>query len=215
MNENQIKTLKEFDKFLTENCARPVIAADRLSCIMGVVIDVKPGCIIDFNTDDAKDMDLKKFEKFLKELGLVFYYEKTDLGEESFVRFTHSYYISKKQEVVDMLLDAEHELYDHFDTDEPNSPLIKIIHRKIGRLLGYPETATDWFLVRTEKMDLDEMDEEEYQKDLQKYHHFIHSRTNGEEEFEEYDKPIHEAMEKYTPLSAKLLREDSGEKRWL
>ena len=215
MDKATQKTLKELDKFITEKCARPIIGADRLSCIVGVVIDIKPACMIDFNLDDAKDMSLLTFEKFLEDLGLEFYYEKTDLGEESYYRFVHSYFIAKKRETIDMLLDAEHELYDHFDTDEPNSPVIKIIHKKIGRLLGYPETATDWFLIRTEKMDLDEMDEEEYSKDLQKYHHFIHSRTNGDEEFEEYDRPIHEAMEKYTPLSAKLLREDSGEKRWL
>lgn len=215
MNEKDSETLKSFDKFLTENCARPEIAADRLSCIMGVIIDIKPSCIIDFNLDDAKNMNMKKFEKFLKDLGLKFYYEKTDLGEESFIRFTHTYFISKTAETLDLIVDAERELYDHFDENEPNSPVIKIIHRKIGRLLGYPGTATDWFLIRTEKMDLDEMDKDEYMKDLQKYHHFIHSRTNGEEEFEEYDKPIHAAMEKYTPLSAKLLRESKPEKRWL
>ncbi|MBR1801608.1 hypothetical protein IJ768_00020 [Candidatus Saccharibacteria bacterium] len=215
MNAKDAKNLKDFDKFLTENCARPEIAADRLSCIMGVIIDIKPSCIIDFNLDDAKNMDMKKFEKFLKDLGLKFYYEKTDLGEESFIRFTHTYFISKTAETLDLIVDAERELYDHFDENEPNSPVIKIIHRKIGRLLGYPETATDWFLIRTEKMDLDEMDKDEYMKDLQKYHHFIHSRTNDEEEFIVYDRPIHAAMEKYTPLSAKLLRESKPEKRWL
>lgn len=215
MNEKQIKTLTEFDKFLTENCARPIVAADRLSCIVGVIIDVKPSCMIDFTPFDTENMSLKTFEKYLKELGLEFIYEKTELNANFEPPFTHTYFISKNKDTVGMLFDAEHELYDHFDTDEPNAPIIKIIHKKIGRLLGYPETAIDWFLVRTEKMDLGEMEKDEYMKDLQKYHHFIHSRTNSEEEFEEYDKPIHEAMEKYTPLAAKLLREDSGERRWL
>ncbi len=215
MNEKQTKTLTELDKFLTENCARPVVAADRLTCIMGVLIDIKPSCVIDFTPYDTENMSLKTFEKYLKELDLEYIYEKTEFEANFEPAFTHTYYISKKKETAEMLFDAEHELYDHFSTDEPNAPVIKIIHRKIGRLLGYPETATDWFLVRAEKMDLDEIDKDEYMKDLQKYHHFIHSRTNDEEEFEEYDKPIHEAMEKYAPLSAKLLREESGEKRWL
>ena len=114
-----------------------------------------------------------------------------------------------------MLQETEHELYDHFDTDEPNAPIIKVIHRKIGRLLGYPETATDWFLIRQEKIDLNEIDDDEIYKDLQNYFHFIHSRNNAEEEFEEYDQPIHEAMEKYTPLSAKLMKENANGKRWL
>ena len=215
MNENNIKTLAELDKFLVEKCARPVIGADRLSCIIGVIIGIKPSCVIDFNPIDVKNMDLKEFERLLKKLGLEFIYEKTELDTDFDIKFTHTYFISKKKETAEMLFDAEHELYDHFSTDEPNSPVIKIIHRRIGRLLGYPETATDWFLVRCEKMDKDEMDEDEIFKDLQKYHHFIHSRTNDEEEFEEYDKPIHEAMEKYTPLSAKLMREESDGKRWL
>ena len=215
MDEKKRKILESFDQYLVEKCARPGIAADRLSCIVGVLVDVKPACMIDFNNKDAETMDLKVFEKFLTNLGLKFLYEKTDLNADFEVKFTHTYFISKEKSTARMLLEAEHELYDHFLTDEPNAPIIKIIHRKIGRLLGYPETATDWFLVRAEKMDLEEIDENEYFKDLQKYHHFIHSRTCGEEEFEIYDKPIHEAMEKYTPLSAKLLREESGEKRWL
>lgn len=215
MDEDKIKTLKEFDQFLVENYINQVIAADRLSCIVGVLIDIKPACIIDFTEYDTEKMPLKTFEKFLKKLGLEFIYEKTNLKKDFEVSFTHTYFISKKNEVARMLVDAERELYDHFSTDEPNAPVIKMIHRKIGRLLGYPETATDWFLIRLEKMDLNEIDEDEINKDLQKYHHYIHSRMNGDEEFEEYDKPIHEAMEKYTPLSAKIMREDSGEKRWL
>ena len=215
MDDKTIKTLKEFDKYLVEKCARPDVAADRLSCIMGVVIDVKPTCVIDFSKYDFEEKDRKEFEKFLDDLGLVFHYEKTDLGNETEFTFTHTYFISKSEDTLNMLIDAEQELYDHFSTDEPNSPVIKIIHRKIGRLLGYPETATDWFLIRQEKMDLNEMDEDDIYKDLQNYYHYIHSRNNAEEEFEEYDKPIHEAMEKYTPLSAELMRENAGNKRWL
>jgi hypothetical protein len=215
MDSEKEKVLKEFDQFLTNSCARPTIAADRLSCIVGVLIDIKPACVIDFNPIDAKDMSLKEFENFLKKLGLEYIYEKTDLNTDFDIKFTHTYFISKEKETAELLVDAERELYDHFSTDEPNSPVIKIIHRKIGRLLGYPETATDWFLVRCEKMDAGEMADDEVFKDLQKFHHFIHSRNNSEEEFEEYDRPIHEAMEKFTPISAKLMREESGDKRWL
>lgn len=215
MSEDDIKALSLFDRFLVNSCARPFIAADRLCCIMGVLIDIKPACMIDFTNLDAENMDLDVFERFLESLNLKYIYEKTELNPKIEPKFTHTYYISKKQEIAEMLQEAEQELYDHFDTDEPNSPVIKLIHRKIGRLLGYPETATDWFLLRQEKMDLNEMDDDEIYKDLQKYFHFIHSRNNGDEEFEEYDKPIHEAMEKYAPLSAELMRENAGEKRWL
>jgi hypothetical protein len=215
MDTERIKVLDLFDHFLVNSCARPFVAADRLSCIMGVLIDVKPACMIDFTEADTENMDLTIFESFLKSLGLEFIYEKTELSPDVEPTFTHTYFISKKKRFATMLQEAEHELYDHFNTDEPNAPIIKVIHRKIGRLLGYPETATDWFLVRQEKIDLEEIDDDEIYKDLQKYYHFIHSRNNGEEEFEEYDKPIHEAMEKYTPLSAKLMRDNAKEKRWL
>ena len=172
MDDKTVKTLKEFDKILVENCARPDVAADRLSCIMGVVIDVKPACVIDFSKFDLEDKNRKDFEKYLRELGLVFYYEKTELGNETEITFTHTYYISKDEDTLNMLVDTQHELYDHFDTDEPNSPIIKIIHRKIGRLLGYPETATDWFLLRQEKMDLGEMENDDIYKDLQNFFPF-------------------------------------------
>ena len=215
MDEEIKNTLELLDRFLVNSCARPLIAADRLSNIVGVLIDIKPACMIDFTEHDTENMDLNIFESFLKSLKLEYIYEKTELSDEFDIKFTHTYYISKEKRVVRMLQEAEQELYDHFDTDEPNAPIIKVIHRKIGRLLGYPETATDWFLVRQEKIDLDEIDNDDVYKDIQKYYHFIHSRTNGEEEFEEYDKPIHEAMEKYTPLSAELMRENRKDKRWL
>lgn len=215
MDAEMINTLELLDRFLVNSCARPFVAADRLSCIVGVLIDVKPACVIDFTKFDVENMDLKVFESFLKSLHLEFFYEKTELNPEVEPTFTHTYFISKERKTARMLVDAEQELYDHFSTDEPNAPIIKIIHRKIGRLLGYPETATDWFLVRAERIDLNEMDEDDIYKDLQKFYHFIHSRNNSDEEFEEYDKPIHEAMEKYTPLSAKLMKENAGEKRWL
>lgn len=214
--DDEIKnTLELLDRFLINSCARPIIAADRLSNIVGVLIDIKPACMIDFTERDTENMDLKIFESFLKSLKLEYTYEKTELNTDFDIKFTHTYYISKEKRVVSMLQEAEQELYDHFDTDEPNAPIIKVIHRKIGRLLGYPETATDWFLVRQEKINLDELGDDEIHKDLQKYFHFIHSRTNGEEEFEEYDKPIHEAMEKYTPLAAEIMRENRKDKRWL
>ena len=215
MDKTTSEVLGEFDRFLVENCGRPEIAADRLSCIVGVLIDVKPACMIDFTEFDTKEMDLKKFEDFLHRLGLEFIYDKTDLGENFEIQFTHTYFISKKLETAQMLVDAEQELYDHFSTDEPNAPIIKIIHRKIGRLLGYPETATDWFLVRSEKMDESELADDEIYRDLQNFYHFIHSRNNSDEEFLEYDQPIHAAMEKYTLMSAKLMRENAGSKRWL
>lgn len=216
MNDLKIEVLRNFDQFLIKNSARPFIAADRLSCIVGVLVDVKPACIVDFSKHDVEDIRLREFEKYLKLLGLTYVYEKTNLNSDlKDVESTHSYYISKNKETVNMLLDAEHELYDLFDSAEPNSPVIKIIHQKIGRLLGYPETATEWFLVRSERINQAELDEDDIFRDLQKYHHFIHSRSNADEEFNEYDKPIHEAMEKYTPLSAKIMRENSGEKRWL
>ncbi len=215
MDKITVNILKEFDEYLVEACARPDVAADRLSCIVGVLIDVKPACVIDFSKFDFEEKKRKDFEKYLRELDLVFYYEKTELGNETEFTFTHTYYISKDDDTLNMLVDTQHELYDHFNTDEPNSPIIKIIHKKIGRLLGYPETATDWFLIRQEKMDLGEMENDDVYKDLQNYYHFIHSRNNSEEEFEEYDKPIHEAMEKYTPLSAELMREHACKRRWL
>ena len=215
MDEETKNTLELFDRFLTNSCARPLIAADRLSCIMGVVIGVKPACMIDFTEKDTEGMDMKVFESFLTSLGLEFIYDKTELNPEIEPSYTNTYFISKEKRTARMLFDTEHELYDHFDTDEPNAPIIKIIHRKIGRLLGYPETATDWFLIRQEKLDLDELENDEIYKDLQSFYHFIHSRNNSDEEFEEYDKPIHEAMEKYTPLSAKLMRDNAGTKRWL
>ena len=216
IDKTKLKALGELEKYLLGTHERELIVADRLSNLIGVLIDIKPACIFDFRKADFSKIDDKKVRNYLEKLGLVFRIEDTLVEVKDGEDFEIStYFVSKKQETLDMLVDAEHELYDLFDEKEPNAPVIKMEHRKIGRLLGYPETAIEYFLVRSEKMDLGEIPVEEAMKDVEKYHHFIHSRVNGEEEFEEYDKPIHEAMEKYLPTSAKILRENSGEKRWL
>lgn len=216
IDKAELETLGKLEKYLLGSHERELIVADRLSNLVGVLIDIKPACIIDFRKNDFLKFDSKKFEDYLKKLGLVFKAEETLVevkGGEDFK--VNTYFISKKQETLNMIVDAEHELYDLFDENEPNAPVIKMEHRKIGRLLGYPETAIEYFLVRCEKMDLGEISMEEAMKDVNKYHHFIHSRTNGEEEYEEYDRPIHEAMEKYLPTSAEIMRKNSREKRWL
>ena len=212
-NEKQA-VLSEFEEYLLKTTSRQSVVADRLSNILGVLIDIKPTCIIDFNPN-FESFDLAKFEQYLEKLDLKFIYDHTKIGGESELDFVNTYFMSKNLETVKQLVEAEHKLYNLFNTDEPNSPLIKNQHRLIGRLLGYPETAIEFFLIRQEKMDLGEIEKSEWQKDLKTYFHFIHSRLNGEEEFELYDRPIHEAMDKYLPTSAKIMQSAFPGKRWL
>lgn len=206
--------LSEFETYLLEHSNRPAVMSDRLSNIIGVLIDVKPTAIIDFSPQSER-INLADFEKYLSRLGLSFIYDRTIIGSGATPDFIHTYFISKQPSLIRQLLNAEHELYELFQTNAPNAPVIKATHRLIGRLLGYPETAIDYFLLRQEKMELAEIPQSEWSKDIESYFHFIHSQLNGVDEFEVYDRPIHEAMAECLPTSAEIMQKTYPKKRWL
>jgi len=93
------------------------------------------------------------------------------------------------------------------------------IDHRLGKLLGYPETAINQDFREPTKL-LDKI------KGLFKKRHdesfnsrcYVHSPGHENEEFEQYEKPIHEFMDKYCPESTKVLKDMKNSKgrsyRW-
>lgn len=91
---------------------------------------------------------------------------------------------------------------DQFFTDEG--------HRRIGKMLGYPETATDYFLKRWESMDTDDELPMVVSKSLKGtptdyFHHFILSPDNYQQEIDEYVKPLESAVKLLAPDTYKII----------
>lgn len=79
-------------------------------------------------------------------------------------------------------------------------------HQEIGKLLGYPETATDYFIKRLPTMDLEPTEQlpmilpvslEGTVSGL--LHHFVLSPDNWQQEIDNYIVPLERAVHDYTP----------------
>lgn len=216
MDEKTQKILKKFEKAAINKVHdENVILADRMANIIGVLLDIKPACIVDFFISKFNEKEAELMEKLVKDLELSCVIERNlvtlNPGEKTELR---TFYISKKLENAELLASVEHEMEQQFRENFQDPYKIKECHRRIGRILGYPETAIEFFLIRWDKIVAKEYTAEEADKESKKYFHFIHSELNAEEEFEEYDRPIHEAMEQYIPTLTKIFRDEFPEKRW-
>ena len=70
---------------------------------------------------------------------------------------------------------------------------------EIGHLLGYPATATEYFITELDT------DNEERKQLMERYRFYVHSPKHHEEEYQSYDHKIFQAVQDYAPKSAKLL----------
>lgn len=85
-------------------------------------------------------------------------------------------------------------------------------HRRIGKLLGYPETATDYFIDRSSTIHTDAELPMVLPKSLKGtttdyFHQFILSPNNYQKEIDEHVKPLEIAVKTLTPLTYKMIEE--------
>jgi hypothetical protein len=133
-----------------------------------------------------------KLAKMIRKLGLEVEFENfTDMrssGEiEKFNKYVR-YYVSDSKKTLFTLRSMFKAL-----TEKEQS---KDLNEKIGLMLGYPETAIDYYLYHRNESAEDEA------RDARGYvlaSYYVHSLENVDAEFEAYEKPIFEVMSKYCP----------------
>jgi hypothetical protein len=80
-----------------------------------------------------------------------------------------------------------------------NQKLWEESSREIGRLLGYPETAIEYFIAEQD------IEDEERQRLLGRYQFYVHSPQHHEQEYQAYDAKIFQAIRDYTPKTADII----------
>jgi len=163
--------------------------ASAISEMVGVLVGLKPAALMRDDYIDLEDI------------------EAVGLSYESMDDSGH-YAVSKDEAISEDLRDVF-----QLSRDE-DGQLTTNGHRQIGKLLGYPETATDYFLKRMDTYDTPEELPLVRSRSLQGtpgdfLHQFILSADNSQEEIQNYVMPLVAAVKELTPNTYHFIEEES------
>ncbi len=153
-----------------------------MAYIAGVCCDVKPAAFGDFSEADLVHFSPQNFRHNLKNLGICVEFENTDYDNQQGLRW----YISKDPAKIARLKELESRR--SFDDDTV---------RETGLLLGYPQTATEYFIKRLHMENPPDAD-----LNLDTGYHldgYIHDPAHLKEECAAYESPIAEYLKQYCP----------------
>ena len=222
------KRLLELEDFLFEFYSeenRELIISEAAS-ILGVLIGVKPTALLvnDMMEDGRMLLDGGTLKNILEDLGI-----KMTIGDVS------KFAVHKNNKrMVDSLYEGDEFIYISIDvslcdqlmedylvvTDlikdgvvaEENRNEWNEANLRVGKLLGYPETAVLEYIKTSG--DASYMKSEKRRKRMARNRYYVHSEKFEDDEFREYDLLLNQAILKYLPRVAKIMQADS-KKRWL
>ena len=195
-----VETLKRIEKFLFKYKKKDLGAAFAMADIVGVLIGLKPSTVICFSSTEMEDANCIEFRELLKDMDLktVFYHNQMITVHK--LAWSEYVFISKEFEAAVNLRDNFVALWasmDDFGLVVDEESWTKAT-KQIGKLLGYPNTSIESFVKNeTEKKDT----EDSLTIVGGKYRYFAHSKKYAEEEAEMYDRPLNEALKKYSPVA--------------
>ena len=222
------KKLLELEDFLLEFYGEENIGLiiSEAASILGVLIGIKPAALLvnDVMEDGRMLLDGGTLKNILEELGI-----KITIGNVS----KFSVHRNNKR-TVDSLYEGDEFIYISIDeslcnqlmknylvvTDLTEGGLVAEKNRnewneanlRVGKLLGYPETAVLEYIKTSG--DASYMKSEERRKRMARNRYYAHSEKFEDDEFREYDLPLNQAILRYLPRIAKSMQADS-KKRWL
>lgn len=222
------KKLLELEDFLLEFYGEENIGLviSEAASILGVLIGIKPAALLvnDVMKDGRMLLDGDILKNILEELGI-----KITIGDVSkfavhnnIKRMTDSLY--EGDEFIYISIDESlcDELKRNYSvvTDLTEGGVVAEKDRnkwneanlRVGKLLGYPETAVLEYIKTSG--DSSYMKSEERRKRMARNRYYAHSEKFEDDEFREYDLPLNQAILKYLPRVANSMQADS-KKRWL
>lgn len=193
LSSEQVEMLAHLDASAAKEKEIDWRAVDMLD-IVGVVAGIKPSAFLNMDGPDA--------EKIMTKLGLAWH--QTIGGGMAISRF-------------DTLADALAARFEHLwdgigDRDT--------MHREIGKLLGYPATATEYFIKRSATIDnpIDEQLPMILPEELEgtvrgSFHQFVLSPEAWRDELESHVVPIEAAVKELAPLTYEAFEREVNRER--
>ena len=190
---------------------KKMMGASFLTGVLGVLIDLKPAALlINDKINDSRLLDNKRILEILNKLGL-------DLVRERLNKFSNEeieyLYLAK---TVRMSLELQKWHREFFNSvSETGEILNKKVwseaNYQIGKILGYPETATlEYIRMQIEGIEKDD----NYRSRMERNYYYMHSVKYENEEFEAYDLKLNLAVNEYLPVTAEIMQANL-KKRWL
>ena len=194
--------------------------------MLGVLIGIKPAALLvnDVMEDGRMLLDGGTLRNILEELGI-----KMTIGDAS--KFTvhknnkrtigslyeggEFIYISIDESLCNQLMENYLVVTDLTEgglVAEKNRNEWNEANLRVGKLLGYPETAVLEYIKTSG--DASYMKSEKRRKRMARNRYYVHSEKFEDDEFREYDLLLNQAILKYLPRVAKIMQADS-KKRWL
>lgn len=194
---NRDIALRRLERFLFRYSESPNAAAETIAQIVGVFIGVKPAMEGDFSAAYSDAKILWRFTKILDELKLCVIFESSQSSTGG-----KSFFVARSHKKAAELQAAFRELWCKGPSAE--------IHTRIGTLLGYPDSAVQYFIrAHTENGISDNHMERGARNRF-----YAHSAAHEDEEFAAYEEPIYRQLSKHCPKTTRILRSNT-EKRWL
>ena len=194
--------ITELESYLFNYKTKPIVAADDMADIIGVMIGVKPAAIVcHIDTKEMAKINPNDLVELLDRAGLkalLFMQNYLSMGE---MVWCEDVYISHDLKTAAKL----HQLFEKLRSSMDdigqiyNQKAWEESSREIGLLLGYPATAVEYYI--TER----DIDNKERKELMKRYQFYIHSPKHHEEEYRAYDQKIFQALQDYAPRSAKSL----------
>lgn len=200
----------KLENYIFEHHTRADMAASAMACYMGVIIGVKPAAVSDFEFEEFIKIDPAEIIDLLDQVGLRSLF------------FTHEYIkIDKPTRIEEAYISRDfktgaelHSLFQKLRSSIDNlgqvfnEKLWEESSRGIGRLLGYPDTAIEYFIANQD------VDDTERQSLMDRYRFYVHSPEHHEQEYQAYDRKIYQALHDYAPKTSEILSANRN-KRWL
>lgn len=187
------------DFILSCNPERTMAALWAIAEIIGVVIGLKPVAMISF---DMTAEQVREFQKLLNLLGLKLLFEELPVPNLPVGQEAYMFFVSQDLALAEELRAARK------DSLElgwcPGNPEDQKLTLEIGRLLGYPKTASEYFAFGPR----DERGIIVHRPDYDCDRYYIHSPEHFRAEYEQFEDVLHPAVEHFCPKVASRLRQD-------
>jgi hypothetical protein len=194
----------KLENYLFEHIQEPDSVAVAASCCVGVAIGLKPSGAFIMSYKELISCDQEELIKIFEDLGLKIVVSlrsiKTNDEPEWYFDLcvAHDFKTARElKQAFELLRDSMDELGQTTDPED-----WEVATKKIGHLLGYPETAVESFINMTDK----ERDSEERVARMRRTRYFAHSAEHEKEECEAYDYVLNRAIDELAPRTTEILK---------
>lgn len=203
------EAIKELESIIFDAKEKSGTAAEAMSGILGVLIDLKPVTATSFSIDEFMRFQQDELVQLLNSLGLKILFFSGKWFNKDHYEWVEYAYISKDMVLARRAHEAFERLWGTMDEIgqifDPETWIDAT--EQIGGLLGYPKTAIDYYINSTNNDDIKERAER-----VRRNRYYAHSAEFEEQEYQTYDLRLNQAITEFAPKTAAYFSSEEDER---